>query len=117
MVQVGTGHQALLTEFVAETTDASVGRMECPDSIADLPVVCYTPIDSRHRHTRRTRHMIDGELAGPSAGLAICKREDVTPNDYFLVYCNEEWELLTDTWHASLEEAQHEAESEYEGVS
>jgi len=116
MVPAGTGGQASLTEFAAETADASVGRMECPDSIADMPVVCFTPIDSRHRHTRKTRHIINGELAGPAAGLAICKREDVTPNDYFLVYCNEEWELLADSWHASLEAAQRQAEFEYEGV-
>jgi len=78
-------------------------------------VICFTAIDERHRHTDFCRHFVDGRLAVPASGLVICQYPGET--GYFLFGCNADWETVTDTWHATLEEAKQQAEFEYEGVS
>jgi hypothetical protein len=52
---------------------------------------------------------------GPMAGLAICQYagEDA----FYLFGCDPDWQSITDTWHQTLEEAQEQAEFEYERVS
>lgn len=89
--------------------------MECPDAIDDARVICYTRIDGRHRHTGNTRQIVAGQLVGPANGLAICQY----PGDeaFYLFGCDATWCSVTDTWHESLEDAQHQAEFEYVGVS
>ena len=52
---------------------------------------------------------------GPVAGLAICRYPGDT--GYYLFYCDSEWEPITDTWHQSLEDAEHQAEFEYQGAA
>jgi hypothetical protein len=44
-----------------------------PASIGDLPAVCYTLLDARHRTTGRTRHPVGGVEAERPAGLAVCR--------------------------------------------
>jgi len=86
-----------------------------PGSIGGAKVICFTPIDSRHRHTGNCRQNVDGALQGAAAGLAICQYEG--QDGYYLFGCNTKWESVTDTWHQTLEEAKEQAEFEYEGVS
>jgi death on curing protein len=114
LVPLGTG---MPPDRIASPADESTPRVECPDVIGGSRVVCYTPIDSRHRHTRKTRHIVDGAVLGPVAGLAICLDEDQREDFYFLFYCDESWGTITDTWHKTLEDAMTQAEFEYEGVS
>jgi hypothetical protein len=86
----------------------------CPESIGNARVVCYTPIDHRHRFTGECRRIVCGELMEAIAGLAICysSGEDA----FYLFGCDSEWQAISDTWHQTLEEAQQQAEFEYEGV-
>jgi hypothetical protein len=86
-----------------------------PREIHGARVVCYSPIDHRHRHTGKCRHHVAGVFQGSASGLAICQYpgEDA----YYLLGCNGEWEAITDTWHQTLEEAKSQAEFEYEGVA
>jgi hypothetical protein len=86
-----------------------------PDSIGNARVVCYTPLDHRHRFTGACKQIVRGELMGAMAGLAICQYagEDA----FYLFGCDSDWQNVTDTWHQTLEEAQQQAEFEYEGVS
>jgi hypothetical protein len=35
----------------------------------------------------------------------------------YLFCCDSEWEVLTDTWHSSVDNAKAQAEFEYEGIS
>src|SRR4051812_47797566 len=63
----------------------------------------------------KTRHWVNGELARSAAGLAIYHSDD--GNGYFLFGCNSSWEVVTDTWHATLAEATDQAEFEYPGIS
>ena len=64
---------------------------------------------------RACRHIVAGELQGPVAGLAICKYE--ADAGYYLLYCDPEWNPITDTRHDTVEDAKHQAETEYAGVS
>jgi hypothetical protein len=85
----------------------------CPSHIAGARVVCYTPIDGRHRHTGNTRQVVNGQVLGPATGLAICQRAG--DEGFYLYGCDKHWKPLSDTWHASLVEAQVQAEFEYTG--
>ena len=86
-----------------------------PKLLDGANVVMYTPIDERHRATRTCRQFVDGELLGPSTGLAICQYTG--EQSLYLFSCDEQWNVLTDTLHNTLAEAQAQAEFEYEGVS
>jgi len=88
---------------------------ECPVTIGNAKVICFTAIDSRHRHTGNTRQIVGGELVGPACGLAVCQYPG--EDSFYLFGCDSSWETITDTWHQSLEEAQAQAEFEYAGVS
>jgi hypothetical protein len=49
------------------------------------------------------------------AGLAICQSNDA--QEFYLFGCDADWNVVTDTFHMSLDEAKEQAEFEYEGVS
>jgi hypothetical protein len=52
---------------------------------------------------------------GAMSGLMICFSEQ--EQAYYLYGCDENWKTITDTWHSSLDDAKHQAEFEYEGIS
>ena len=87
---------------------------EPPSKVGGARVVLYSVLDQRHRPTGACRHVVDGEPQAPFAGLAICQYE--SEEAYYLFYCDEDWNAVTDTWHQSLAEAREQAEFEYEGV-
>ena len=51
----------------------------------------------------------------PAEALAICV--DPKENGVYLFYCDNSWQVITDTWHATIEEAKAQAEFEYAGIS
>ena len=67
------------------------------------------------RATGRTTHRIGGEVIGPAEALAICRYEG--DSQFYLFYCDAEWNVRTDTCHPSLEVAKEQAEFEYDGAS
>jgi hypothetical protein len=86
-----------------------------PKQIGGAKVICFSPIDHRHRHKGNCRQIVAGVLQGPAAGLAVCQQEG---DAYFYLFgCDAEWNGITDTCHKTLEEALQQAEFEYEGVS
>ena len=85
-----------------------------PKIIGGMGTIVYSPIDARHRFTGRTKQIVGGELMGPMAGVAICSSG---PDGFYLFGCDQNWKNITDTWHATLEDAKRQAEFEYEGVS
>jgi hypothetical protein len=87
----------------------------CPPTIGGARVVCYTPIDERHRLTGGCKQIVAGQLMGQMAGLAICHQ--ASEDAFYLFGCDAEWQSVTDTWHQTVEDAKHQAEFEYEGVS
>jgi hypothetical protein len=54
-------------------------------------------------------------LVGPAAALAICQYEG--EDGFYLFGCNGAWQVVTDTWHSTLDEAIRQAEFEYPGIS
>jgi hypothetical protein len=85
----------------------------CPNIVGNAKVICYTTIDERHRHTGNTKQIWNGVLLGPASGLAICQY----PNEssFFLFGCDDKWNVRSDTWHETLDDAIRQAEFEYEG--
>jgi hypothetical protein len=47
--------------------------------------------------------------------LAICQYAG--ESSFYLFYCDEDWTVCTDTFHMTLEDAKHQAEYEYDGIS
>lgn len=86
-----------------------------PASLDGAEIVLFTPIDHRHRPTGRCRHLVAGDLQGPAEALAICRY----PGDdgCYLFGCDASWGVVTDTFHATVDEAMQQAEFEYEGVA
>jgi len=85
-----------------------------PTQIGGAKVICYTPIDDRHKFTGNCEQIVAGKLMGPMAGLAICQY--AKDNAFYLFGCDSEWNSATDTWHQSIEEAKDQAEFEYQGT-
>jgi hypothetical protein len=77
-------------------------------------VLHYALVGAKSRWTKRCRHRVGAEEMGSARALAICRY----PGDegYYLFRCDSDWKTLADTWHLSLEEAQQQAEFEYEGI-
>jgi hypothetical protein len=86
-----------------------------PAQISGMPTVLYTVIDSRHEPTAACHHTIGGRELGAVAGLAICREPD--GGGHYLFYCDTQWQALTDTWHATVEDAIQQAEFEYKGAA
>lgn len=86
-----------------------------PNPLHGATLVCSTPIDQRHRHTGNCTQIRDGAVQGPASGLAIGQY----PNDpgYWLFGCDADWDVISDTFHPTLEDAKDQAEYEYSGVS
>ena len=87
-----------------------------PTIVGGCRVLLFTELDDRHVPTGACRHVVDGQPLHGVLGLAICA---ATAPDagFFLFYCEEDFIPITDTWHRSLEDAMHQAELEYAGVS
>jgi hypothetical protein len=65
--------------------------------------------------TGNTRHLVGGELQTTFAALAIAVHPD--DRSYYLLYCDADWNAVTDTFHLDLHSALRQAEFEFEGVS
>jgi hypothetical protein len=65
--------------------------------------------------TGATRHVVNGDEVTEFAALAIAQY----PSDsgFYLFYCNENWEAMTDTYHETLEAAIEQAEFEFHPVA
>jgi hypothetical protein len=86
----------------------------CPPTINEARVVTWAKVDDTVRPTGNTVHRFNGPVLGPVPCLAICQYAE--DEGYYLFYCSEDWEPLTDTWHQTLEDAKSQAQFEYEGI-
>ena len=85
-----------------------------PKTIGGAEVVCFTEIDDRHQRTGNTTHYVDGKIFPEIKGLAVCQYQNET--GYYLFYCDDSWNDITDTYHDSLEDAINQAEFEYKNA-
>ena len=87
----------------------------CPQTIDSANVLAWAAIDDGVQATGNTIHRRGGEVLNPASKLAICRYEE--ENSYYLFYCDENWEVITDTWHQSMDDAKSQAEFEYLGIT
>ncbi len=88
---------------------------DVPTTFNGAKVICFSPIDERHRTTGSCRHFVRGDLQGPAAYLLVCQYPG--EEGFYLFYCDEGLKPITDTWHRDLSAAKSQAEFEYNGVS
>lgn len=90
-----------------------------PTEIDDCRVLHYAILDESCRATGNCQHGVatsEGRKGiGPAAGMAICRFSE--SREVYLFSCDEEWRVLADTYHTTLEDAVAQAEFEYQGVS
>lgn len=86
-----------------------------PVNFGGAHVIRWAVVDERLRHTGEFHQIVAGVLQGPAAGLALCKYDD--EDGYFLFGCDADWNVVTDTWHMTVQDALAQAELEYEGVT
>jgi hypothetical protein len=87
----------------------------CPLRIDDSTVLAWATVGAEATPTGATVHNVNGTPLGPVPALAICQYDE--NEGFYLFYCNEDWQPLTDTWHETLDAAKAQAEFEYVGIS
>lgn len=65
--------------------------------------------------TAATLHFKNGELLPAPAAVAICQYPG--NDEYYLFYCDENWNVATDTLHPTIAAAMEQAEFEFAGIS
>ena len=85
-----------------------------PNEIDGAAVLKYAVVTAEVEPSGKTRHFVGGVLFGPSAALAIVQHSGESA--FYLLYLNGDGHVVTDTWHASLDDALHQANIEYEGL-
>lgn len=98
-----------------ETPDHARRQLHPPKELDGARLLYFAEITEAVRHTGRTIHRENGQVHGPAVALAICQYAGAT--EFYLYYSGADWTVLTDTCHASLDEARRQAEWEYEGIS
>ena len=84
-----------------------------PSEIDGDKVIATAVVDGTVRPTRATVHRGPDGVIPPASALAIVETE----TSFYLLYCDREWQVLTDTWHTSVDSAKAQAEFEYAGIS
>lgn len=77
-------------------------------------LIQFAPVSPATPSSGMTVHRVNGEIVGSASVLAIYQCDD--GNGYYLFGCDSGWEIVTDTWHSTLQEAEAQAEFEYPGI-
>ena len=85
-----------------------------PRTIDGADVICFARLENLEC-AETTNHMVKGEYVNQFIGLAIASFSGEM--DFYLFYCGEDWSVLTDTLHQSIDSAKQQAEFEFPGVS
>ena len=86
-----------------------------PSNLGGAKVLMYSVLDGRQRPTGKCRHSVAGALVAGFAFLAICQYEG--DDGFYLFYCDDQWNVVTDTLHFTMDQAMEQAEFEYENAS
>lgn len=78
-------------------------------------VLRYAILDASVSYTGRISIYVDGKRLGPVPRLALCENL-AQDDDYLLLYCNDDWEVLGAGGFGTLQEALAYAEAGYAGV-
>ena len=88
---------------------------DIPTELDGARVEAVAVVNGDVRPSGKTTHVVGGTALAPAHALAIVKYADET--GVYLFYCDREWQVLTDTWHASVADAKAQAEFEYSGIT
>lgn len=84
-----------------------------PSEIDGARVIATAIVQKGVCPTGATTHTGPDGLVPPANALAIVSGSA----GVYLFYCDQQWQVLADTWHLSVENAKAQAEFEYAGVS
>ena len=84
-----------------------------PSELDGAKVIATAVVDEAVRPTGATTHHGPDGVIPPANALAIVAGEA----GIYLFYCDDQWQVLADTWHSSVWNAKAQAEFEYEGIS
>ena len=87
---------------------------ETPKEVGGAEVLKFAEITAEVVPTGATRHIVAGVPSGPAGALAIAHHPGQA--GIYLFYLDQAGQLVTDTWHLSVEDAQRQGEFEYEGL-
>jgi hypothetical protein len=87
---------------------------EVPDTLTDARVLKYATVTASVEPTGAIRHTVGGVPMGPAAALAVVQYDN--DDAFYLFYLDGLGEVVTDTWHASVNAALDQAAFEYEGL-
>jgi hypothetical protein len=89
--------------------------MAIPEELDGARVVKYAAVSSHVKPTGATRHVFAGAEMEPAAALAIARY--ASENGFYLFYLDHAGNVVTDTFHDSVESALEQAAFEYGGLS
>jgi hypothetical protein len=84
-----------------------------PSELDGAKVIATAVVEGAVRPTGATIHRGPDGVVPTASALAIVTSE----TSVYLFYCDRHWQVLADTWHASVTNAKAQAEFEYEGIS
>jgi len=87
---------------------------QVPDTLDDSRVLKYASVTASVEPTGATRHTVGGVPMGPAAALAVVQYDN--DDAFYLFYLDGQGQVVTDTWHASVDAALDQAAFEYEGL-
>lgn len=90
-------------------------KLTPPPVLASARVLFYARVNDSVKFTRRTLLFVDGQELGQVPCLAICEEE--ASKQALLFHCDNEWNTLGCSAHASTDEAKARAERIYAGLS
>jgi hypothetical protein len=85
-----------------------------PTAIDGAKVVRFADL-STTSPTGKTRHVVEGKEATDFAGLAIAQYR--SGPGFYLFYCDDEWNAITDTYHDTIDAAIEQAEFEFGSIA
>jgi hypothetical protein len=85
-----------------------------PPIFGSAKVLAFAVIDKSTAFVQKNLLYVGGEPLGPVPKLAICKC--ASTSEVHLHYCDNEWEILGVSVHASLDAAKQKAEKSYPGL-
>src|SRR6266567_2278330 len=89
--------------------------MRAPPKLLDGATVLKVADLSSAAPTNATRHVAEGHTVSGFAGLALAKYS--TDPGLYLFYCDADWNVVTDTYHATMDVAIAQAECEFGSVA
>ncbi|MEQ8848132.1 hypothetical protein [Botrimarina sp.] len=88
-----------------------------PRSSDGAEVICFVELDETTPPTGNCTHSVNGAEFPPVSFAGLIVAQYAGEKSFFLFYCDDGWNVITDTWHQTLEDAISQANFEFENLS